>query len=400
MSSSEEPPPDVPGGFDLPAAPSTPPDPGWTPPATTEPWTAPDGVVPPWPGPAEYRYPSTPAGYPYQASVAGPPPSDPSVGYAPPSYPPPNYPPPGYPYPGYATPQQPMAGRRFAPDGYGPLAPAPKRRGVGGWVLASATVIAAGAITGVMATPIGTLPTLTGPTPTRTSASPSASTTPTPAPKPDDLLKKSAIYSLTVTGACPNQRIPSSWKAFQTQVKALVDCENSAWSKSLAKTSIAFTKPKVKFYVKTTNTPCGSIDTTFPASYCSGDQTLYFSRASYQQGRYYRLSVAEFVFHEYSHHVQELAGIFEASLTLKEDEDVTERRIELQAHCMAHYRLTHSGLRFNSDDRDDIEYQLGYSADAKGHGSAKAGRYWGEAGLYGKNIGACNTWKAKASLVK
>jgi len=264
--------------------------------------------------------------------------------------------------------------------------------------VAAATAIAAGALTGLMATPVGTLPSLPGPTPTRTSASPS--TTPTPAPKPEDLLKKSAIYSLTVTGSCPSQRIPSSWNGFQDQVKALVDCENAAWRKSLAKTSISFTKPKVKFYAKSTDSPCGHLDTTFPASYCSGDQTIYFSRASYQQGRYYRLSVSEFVFHEYAHHIQELAGIFDASLTLKEADDVTERRIELQAHCMAHYRLTHAGLRFSSDDRDDIEYQLGYSADAKGHGSAKAGRRWGEAGLDGKNIGACNTWKAKASLVK
>lgn len=263
-------------------------------------------------------------------------------------------------------------------------------------MIAAAAVLAAGAMTGMLATPIGTLPSLTGPASSRPSTSAAATPTPTPA----EVLKKNPIYSLKVTGTCPSQRIPSSWKAFQAQVRALVDCENKAWSTALAKTSITFSKPKISFYAKTTDSPCGHLDSNFPASYCSSDHTLYFSRASYQQGRYYRLSVSEFVFHEYAHHVQALTGIFDASVTLSEDEDVTERRIELQAHCIAHYRLTHAGLKFSSADRADVEYQLGFSADAEGHGSAKAGRRWGEAGLNGKNIGVCNTWTAKASAVK
>ena len=341
-----------------------------------------DGFVHPWPGPSAYGHLSaTSTGY----STGGFPPPNSSAYPSAPAYPPPGYPPPAaYPQPG--------------PSGYGPLGPGagPQRRGPGGWVLAAAVVVAAGALTGLLATPAGNLPSLTGPSPTRPSASPSA----TPTAKPVDVLKKNPIYSLTVTGACPSQRVPASWKAFQGQVRALIQCENKAWDKALRTVSITPTKPKVRFYTKTTDSGCGHLDSKFPASYCPGDQTLYFSRASYQQGRYFRLSVSEFVFHEYAHHVQSMSGIFERSATLKEDEEITERRTELQAHCIAHYRLTHAGLKFSSRDRADIEYQLGYSADAEGHGSAKAGRRWGEAGLNGKTIGACNTWKAKASAVK
>lgn len=282
-------------------------------------------------------------------------------------------------------------------SGPGPIAPGPQRSsGHRGWLLALAAVLAAGAASAVLANPVGQLPWPVGPTSTR----PSSSATATPAPSPAEVLKKNPIYALKVTGSCPKQRTPSSWQRFQTQVRALVDCENRAWAKALSSTSITFDKPKVRFYAKSADSACGHLESTFPASYCSADKTIYFSRASYLQGRYYRLSVSEFVFHEYAHHVQAMSGIFEASLAAKESDDVTERRIELQAHCVAHYRLTHAGLKFSSSDRADIEYQLGYASDTKGHGSAKAGHRWGEAGLAGKNIGACNTWTAKASLVK
>lgn len=305
---------------------------------------------------------------------------------------------------GYTDPVPPPSYPQGEPSGYGivtgpgPLVPGPvnRRRGPGGWLLAAAAVVAAGALTGVLATPVGNLPSLTNPS----SKSPTPVASDTPLPKPADVLKKNSIYPLKVTGNCPGQRTPSSWKTFQSQVRALIDCENKAWGSALGSVPMGFSKPHVTFYTKSTDSPCGHLGTSFPASYCSANQTLYFSRASYQQGRYYRLSVAEFVFHEYAHHVQSLAGLFTASASLKEDEEITERRIELQAHCIAHYRLTHAGLKFSSTDRADVEYQLGYASDAKGHGSAKAGRRWGEAGLDGKTIDACNTWKAKASLVK
>ena len=242
--------------------------------------------------------------------------------------------------------------------------------------------MAAGALTGVLATPVGNLPSLTNPS----SKSPTPVASDTPLPKPADVLKKNSIYPLKVTGNCPGQRTPSSWKTFQSQVRALIDCENKAWGSALGSVPMGFSKPHVTFYTKSTDSPCGHLGTSFPASYCSANQTLYFSRASYQQGRYYRLSVARVrVPRVRPTTSSRLAGLFTASASLKEDEEITERRIELQAHCIAHYRLTHAGLKFSSADREDVEYQLGYASDAKGHGSAKAGRRWGEAGLDGND---------------
>jgi predicted metalloprotease len=244
--------------------------------------------------------------------------------------------------------------------------------------------------------------------PTRSSATSKAGTTPssgaTPtATMPSDpatVLKKNPVYALRVPASCPAQKIPASAAAFRSQVKALVACENAAWKKALAATPVAFSAPKVRFYGASTRSPCGKLGSTYPAAYCTSDHTLYFSTASYRQGRYYRLAVAQFVMHEYAHHVQELAGIFTASSSMSEASSVTTRRIELQAHCMAHYQLTHAKISFSARDRADAEFQFGYTADPKGHGSTTAERYWGRRGLSASTIGACNTWSVKASVVK
>lgn len=216
-----------------------------------------------------------------------------------------------------------------------------------------------------------------------------------------DRLKKNPIYALAAPANCPSQKEPGSEAAFRKQVKALVACENKAWAKALTKVSgITFAKPTVKFYDTSTKSPCGRLSNTYPASYCTGNRTLYFSRASYLQGRYYRTSVAHFVFHEYAHHVQELTHIFDSSGAMDENSMVIARRIELQAHCIAHYKLVNSGIDYDEADRRDAEYQFDHTTDAKGHGSTKAERYWGTRGLEADTLSACNTWKAKASRVK
>lgn len=282
-----------------------------------------------------------------------------------------------------------------------------------GWLVALITVIAivllallltlaAPSLSGLQAPGHGHGTVRPGSPGTAKPGSPKPSPTPTRTMPTDPLvlLKKNPVYALTVRANCPAQRPPTSRAAFRSQVNSLVACENAAWKKALAKTPVTFAKPKVTFYATSRKSPCGRLGVTFPAAYCTSDRTLYFSTAAYTEGRYYRLAVAQFVMHEYSHHIQELAGIFDSSWALHENASTTSRRIELQAHCMAHYQLTHSGLGFTSRDRADAEFQFGYTNDAKGHGSTTAERYWGRRGLAASTIGACNTWSAKASRVK
>ncbi|MFZ0529577.1 MAG: neutral zinc metallopeptidase [Propionicimonas sp.] len=240
----------------------------------------------------------------------------------------------------------------------------------------------------------------TSPKPGSTSTTAGPEPSPTMPTKPADVLKKNPIYALKVPASCPAQTAPGSSAAFRKQVKALVSCQNKAWKKALAGTAIKFSAPKIEHYSGSTRSPCGTLGTNFPASYCTADHTLYFSKAAFAQGQYYRLAVAEFVIHEYAHHVQSLADIFENTDALDESRASISRRIELQAHCMAQYGLTHSDLGFTAADRADLEYQFGYTSDATGHGSPKAERYWGRRGLAAAKIGSCNTWKAKPAQVK
>ena len=139
-----------------------------------------------------------------------------------------------------------------------------------------------------------------------------SSSSPTMPAKPEAVLKKNPIYALEVPANCPSQSAPSSRAAFRTQVKALLACENKVWRKALAGTAVTFSQPKVVFYGTRTSSPCGTLGDTYPAAYCTSNNTLYFATAAYAQGRYYRLAVAQFVMHEYAHHVQNLAGLFAA----------------------------------------------------------------------------------------
>ena len=234
----------------------------------------------------------------------------------------------------------------------------------------------------------------------RPSSSPTSSSRPRMPSDPKDVVRKNPIYALKVPASCPRQSRPASRAQFTRQVKGLMACENAAWKKALAGGPVTFAKPKVVFYNTRTSSPCGKLGTYFPAAYCSSNRTMYFSVASYRQGRYYRLAVAGFVMHEYAHHIQELAGILDSGEALDEGRSVTSRRVELQAHCMAHYQLSHSGIGFGNRDRSDAEFQFSYAGDPKGHGSAAAARYWGRRGLDAPRIGSCNTWSVKAGKVK
>ncbi len=308
-----------------------------------------------------------------------------------------------------AAPPPPLAG--YPP----PAAPPPRGRG---WLVALLTlamVVVVSLIAALAVPVLADLPTRRGgptalpstsaggsATPQPSASSPTPAPTPTPSMPTDSkvLLKKNPIYRLKVPANCGYQAVPASQAAFRKQVRSLVSCENVAWKKALSTTPVRFTKPKVKFYSTSVKTPCGKLGTTFPASYCTSDSTIYFSRASYLQGRFYRLSVAHFVMHEYAHHVQSLAGILGATWAMKESSAVTSRRVELQAHCIAHYGLTVSGVGLSARDNRSIEYQWDYSNDPKGHGSTAAERYWGQRGLDATTLRSCNTWTAKTAKVK
>lgn len=228
--------------------------------------------------------------------------------------------------------------------------------------------------------------------------------TPTPTPtatrRPADVLERNPVYTVSVRGSCPPQREPVDEAAFQAQVRALVACLDVAWARALQPTEVEFRAPSVALFGESLLTVCGLLGVEFPALYCPLDSTLYFSAEAWRESSYYRLATAELALHEYAHHVQRLAGIYDVLLAASDTVRGLQRRVELQAHCLAMYELASSDIGLSASDVSDLEYQFAWPGDVEGHGSARAKTRWGRRGLGATTAGACNTWTASGDEVR
>ncbi len=220
-------------------------------------------------------------------------------------------------------------------------------------------------------------------------------------PKGSRTLWANAVYRQKMRGACPSQAMPGSYNDFKKRARALVRCQEKGWKRYIQASGYRFQSVGIYFYNKRVTSPCGTAGPRFPAFYCSANRVMYFSTASYKQSKYFRLSLANFVFHEYGHHVQHMTGILSEAWYSSEASTVSRRRIELQAFCLAHYGLRNNkGINVNSRDRYDLAYQWDYASDPVGHGSAKAQNYWGPRGLRATRLSSCSTFNVPASKVK
>lgn len=111
-----------------------------------------------------------------------------------------------------------------------------------------------------------------------------------------------------------------------------------------------------------------------------------------------RLAAAWVISHEYGHHLQNVAGIFGA-VEPEWPGTETERRLELQASCLADV--------FLSSQRDAYpvaeqywEWQDNWRATRlANHGSAENHRIWVDRGYQGADSVACNTFTAPSAEV-
>ena len=105
-------------------------------------------------------------------------------------------------------------------------------------------------------------------------------------------------------------------------MKALVDCENRPGPGAERISGVTFVAPTVVL-LHSTKSPAAA-EQRVPSDYCTGDRTLYFSRAAYLRvvtiGRPSRSSSCS------TPTVQELVSIFDSSDALAELAAVTTRR--------------------------------------------------------------------------
>ncbi|WP_231494133.1 neutral zinc metallopeptidase [Nocardiopsis sp. CNT312] len=103
--------------------------------------------------------------------------------------------------------------------------------------------------------------------------------------------------------------------------------------------------------------------------------------------------------HEYGHHVQNAAGMFElthASGGADSDQEML-RRSELQAECLAG-----AGMRAITGDEDAlraVNTYLNGGGDLDSHGSAANRSHWFERGWSQETVDGCNTYDAESSRV-
>lgn len=237
---------------------------------------------------------------------------------------------------------------------------------------------------------------------TEPAASPAATQTGTVTSgiRPGDPLTDSKLYPLRVSGSCPAVQKVTTRDAYEKQVAALLDCLERIFRPLIDQAHGEFSTAKHRFYGRTASSPCGTERDAY-AFYCTRDATLYFSDQVFEDARYGRLTVADVVIHEYSHHVQDMMSMFEAADRLREDPAITTRREELQVFCWTYYVFaTVPSFALTADDYSYFRDVWDHTDDPEGHGSVKAQQYWGARGLAATNLGACNTWSVPAARVR
>ncbi len=244
---------------------------------------------------------------------------------------------------------------------------------------------------------------------------PDPTATVTATPQTDSqILRQNTLYAaarMTATCKEPPYR-PTSKAEIQKFVQAMVGCLNTAWSPVLRRAGHEFRAPKFVLSAGTGQTDCG-LDANV-AHYCTGDELMSLPwqtfrktyRSSQSAGR---VEVLGSVAVLYGFHVQELAGILEASSNLEEAastkaaENELDRRFQLQGDCLAavFVAAVRASYPLQGWLLEQWNYQLDHSTSEEPatEGSRKSIAHWQQQGFRTGRPGACNTWVAPAATV-
>ncbi|MGW1343162.1 neutral zinc metallopeptidase [Kribbella sp. NPDC002412] len=329
-------------------------------------------------------------------------------------------PPPGQaPYPGQWA--QPYYGGPGQFNGFQP----PKRRGgatrlilfgfamlvIVGGALAAISVILTGGDSGDNAA----RPEITGP-----------SIVPTPTSNPqkgsaEDYLLNAQIYR---TGALPEQNCKAAslgngnLAAQKVYYEKLFACLNDAWRPIFKELGEEKPDPGLVVFDKPVVTPCGQfapLSGRVLAFYCYGNSVMYTDVQQMnkafgpQQDLAYLMTIA----HEYGHHVQGVTGLFYARAAYLQDHPDKKleysRRNELQASCFAgvfskavasSYPLTDRMSEFREQSSNSFGESPSTPEEERTHGLATSQGFWIQNGYNISENKACNTYAARADLVK
>ncbi len=202
----------------------------------------------------------------------------------------------------------------------------------------------------------------------------------------------------------------------------LADTEDT-WSSLFAQRGARYIKPKLVLFRGATRTACGVGQAATGPFYCPSDEKVYIDLGFYEELRSRFRAPGDFaqayvIAHEVGHHVQNLLGISskvrEAQRGLSEARaDQLSVRLELQADCFAGIWANHANKARHVLESGDIEEALtaasaigddrlqkqsrGYvTPDSFTHGTSAQRVKWFKTGLKSGELGACDTFAAKA----
>lgn len=260
-------------------------------------------------------------------------------------------------------------------------------------------------------------------TPPPSRAAPSTPTRPTetrPAygaeTDPAQTLPRNAInapeLSATTPETCALPPFDSSSSGQQAFYQASLTCLNGTWEPLLRAAHLPFDPAEVITVTNPVNTPCGSRSPTQTALYCNG--TLYMTSAYYRDVERHGEAGVYFgqIAHEYGHHVQELAGIMDASWRQRSTDkgnsaarDETSRRLELQATCyggMFLAAMRDTGAvepKLLDEALNDAGQRGDYGDSPRSHGTPESNAAWVRQGYEKNHTYQCNTWLADPETV-
>ncbi|HZX05832.1 neutral zinc metallopeptidase [Kribbella sp.] len=236
-----------------------------------------------------------------------------------------------------------------------------------------------------------------------------------------DIVGKNAIYSAGKLPAvnCPEPAFrPTSKENVRSYYQALTACMDKAWKPLVTKAGFEFRSPRLIVFDDGEETACGVQQDL--ASYCPDDQggsvTMPWQKLveDYPKHRAAtRVEMAQAFGFVYGVHVQNLAGMVEASANLadaaanKAAELDQDRRAALQASCFG--AVFFGAARASFPLRGELLQQWNdqvrrggdeYAKDkVRDHGSSKSNTLWMNQGFATTNPGACNTFGAASAKV-
>ena len=253
---------------------------------------------------------------------------------------------------------------------------------------------------------------------------------PPPVPQPEtydearEWLTDNAVYAETapIPTDCrvPPINLPEARAAELTEhLNELTACLWRVWSPPLERAGFTLPRPPVTVYNEPITTACGKEDGV-NASYCAGDQHIYYAEPLYkilpQDQQTLPFVVDTILAHEFGHTIQARTGLLVASAAwgqhgTKAEGRVFSRRAEMQADCFAGMFTVSVGAASGLSSNDltnlqDVIYNIGddvLTGQANydgGHGLGKNRKAWFANGQQNAELGTCNTYVVGATAVR